>query len=115
MVMSPAQANRGDTMGLPTMQRTRGLLLAASLAATLLLPATAARAHFLWLTAERDGPKVAVRAFLSETPAPDLPEFLKHIDNARFSADGKPLERSRDGATFLVRVPEPTPPVVDGA
>jgi N-acetylneuraminic acid mutarotase len=39
------------------------------------------QAHFLWLTCERDtlSATPTVRAFLSETPLPAGPEFLKHI------------------------------------
>ena len=69
-------------------------------------------AHFLWLTAEGDKP--SVHAFLSETPTPDGPEFLKHIEHARITSGGKGLSWTKAEDTFRVNLLEPLPDVVDG-
>jgi hypothetical protein len=91
--------------------------IAAALAVGLLVPA-AARAHFLWLTAGGDGEGKGdgrvIRAFLSETPAPDLPEFLKHIEQARITAGGRSLSWVRGEDTYRINLPEPRPEAVDG-
>ena len=71
-----------------------------------------ARAHFLWLTAEGDKP--TVHAFLSETPTPEAPEFLKHIEHARITSGGKALSWTKAEDTFRVNLPEAGPDTVDG-
>ena len=70
--------------------------------------------HFLWLTCEREQGKPVVRAFLSETPIPDGPEFLQHIARSRITANGRALDWTRNEATYRVNLPEPCPGVVDG-
>jgi hypothetical protein len=103
---------RGST---PTMTpRVAPAKLAAFLMLSLLMPGMA-RAHFLWLEADRGGKDaVVVRAFLSETPTPDLPEFLKTIAKARITAEGRTLSWTKGEDTYLVTLPVPTPAVVDG-
>lgn len=87
----------------------------AFLAGLLALAASpAAHAHFLWLTAEREADRTTVHAFLNEPPVPDSPEFMKHIENATFSAEGQPLARTRGEDTFVLDLPKTIPPVVDG-
>jgi hypothetical protein len=71
-----------------------------------------ANAHFLWLTVE--GEKPTVHAFLSETPTPEGPEFLKHIEQARITAGGKVLNWTKAEDTFRVSLPEASPDAVDG-
>src|ERR1700722_17926130 len=66
----------------------RLLVVGGWLGLAFLMPGLA-RAHFLWLTAEGDKP--TVHAFLSETPTPEAPEFLKHIEHARITSGGKAL------------------------
>lgn len=90
----------------------RTLMLAALALGGLIAPP--ARAHFLWLTSERDGAKAQVHAFLSETPLPDLPEFLKTIEKSKITVGGKPVEWTKGENTFLVALPEPKPATVDG-
>jgi hypothetical protein len=104
------------TRGPTSTTRPRGALakLAAFLMLSLLMPGVA-RAHFLWLETDRGGKdKVVVRAFLSETPTPDLPEFLKTIAKARITADGRTLSWTKGEDAYLVTVSGPTPAVVDG-
>ncbi len=88
-------------------------MLAGTLAIVLFAPGLA-RAHFLWLTCEREQGKPVVRAFLSETPTPDGPEFLKHIEKSKITADGKPLGWTKGEETYRVNLPEPCPGVIDG-
>jgi N-acetylneuraminic acid mutarotase len=83
------------------------------MAIALLAPGPA-RAHFLWLTCERERGKPEVRAFLSETPIPDLPEFLTHIERSKITAGGKVLGWTKGENTYRVVLPEPCPDVVDG-
>ncbi len=74
------------------------------------------RAHFLWLTCEREaatGPP-SVRAFLSETPIPAGPEFLKHIEKAKITAGGHTLSWSKQEDTYSVNLPKAIPGVIDG-
>jgi N-acetylneuraminic acid mutarotase len=74
-----------------------------------------ARAHFLWLTSEREGhARPVVHAFLSETPLPEGPEFLKHIEKARITAQGKALSWTRGTETYQVLLPKGTPQSVEG-
>ena len=58
--------------------------------------------------------KPVVRAFLSETPIPEGPEFLKHIERSRITANGKALDWTRGEETYRVNLPEPCPGVIDG-
>jgi len=91
--------------------------LRAWIGAALLLAVAAApaRAHFLWLIAEPEGERaVAVRAFLSEQPIPDLPMFMKTIEGATYRAGGRTLEASRGEEAFLLPVPERASEVIDG-
>ena len=83
------------------------LLLAAGFALCV-VSAGDVRAHFLWLTCERDTPAAApvVQAFLSETPVPAGAEFLKHIEKARITADGKTLSWSKQEDTYSVSLPK---------
>ena len=62
------------------------------------------RAHFLWLTCERETAPLrrSVEAFLSETPIPAGPEFLKHIEKAKITADGQTLAWSKQEDTYSV-------------
>ncbi|QDV33414.1 kelch repeat-containing protein [Tautonia plasticadhaerens] len=92
---------------------SRSIVLAASMAVLLL--GTSAHAHFLWLTAEHAPDSTVVHAFLSEPPVPDLPMFMKSIEHAKYTADGRELAAERGEETFLVRLPEPAPRAVDGA
>ena len=71
-------------------------------------------AHFLWLTCEREQGKPVVRAFLSETPIPDGPEFLKHIERSKITANGKALGWTKGEDTYRVNLPEPCPGIIDG-
>ncbi len=75
-----------------------------------------ARAHFLWLTSEREGQSggPVIRAFLSETPLPAGPEFLKHIEKTRITALGQLLSWTKGDETFRVNLPKPGPPSVEG-
>jgi hypothetical protein len=79
----------------------------------LLAPATA-QAHFLWLTSDRESKSPQVHAFLSETPTPEGPEFLKHIAEAKVAAAGKTLSWTKGEDTYRVTLPEPTPKILDG-
>jgi hypothetical protein len=90
---------------------TRSLTAGVWLGLTFFTPSLAS-AHFLWLTAERDKP--AIHAFLSETPTPQGPEFLKHIERATISAGDKILSWTRDEDTFRMTLPEQSPATVDG-
>ena len=56
----------------------------------------------------------SVHAFLSETPTPEGPEFLKHIEHARITSGGKGLSWTKAEDTFRVNLPEPLPDAVDG-
>jgi hypothetical protein len=107
-----------DTMGRPSMKRrilaTRASILAGALAITLSAPGPAL-AHFLWLTCEPEQGKPVVRAFLSETPIPEGPEFLKHIADSKITASGKVLGWTKDQETYRVNLPEPCPGVIDGS
>jgi N-acetylneuraminic acid mutarotase len=94
-------------------RRIRAGLLA--LFAALALAPLSARAHFFWLLAEREDEAPVVRGFLSETPTPDLPEFLKHIRQAKVSVGGGSLAWAVDDNTYRVALPESTPPVIDGS
>ena len=73
-----------------------------------------AHAHFLWLSCANEEGKPVVRAFLSETPEPDGPEFLKHIARSKITASGKTLEWKAEEDTYRVALPSPVPEVVDG-
>jgi Kelch motif len=55
-----------------------------------------------------------VHAILSETPTPEGPEFLKHIEQARITAGGKVLNWTKAEDTFRVSLPEASPDAVDG-
>ena len=81
-----------------------------------LLGAPEARAHFLWLTSEREDQSGSpvVRAFLSETPLPEGPEFLKHIEKTRITAAGHALSWAKEAETFRVNLPRPIPHSVEG-
>ncbi len=92
---------------------TRPSMLAGVFAFTLLAPG-AAHAHFLWLTCQREQGKPVIRAFLSETPSPDGPEFLGRIAQARITGSGRVLGWTRDKDTYRVKLPEPCPGVIDG-
>ncbi len=91
------------------------LLLAAGIAAAL-VSAGEVRAHFLWLTCERDTAAAAplVQAFLSETPIPAGAEFLKHIEKAKITADGQTLAWSKQEETYSVSLPKRLPKMIDG-
>lgn len=89
------------------------LLLVAACVLSLLWPGLA-HAHFLWLTSEREQGKPVVRAFLSETPIPDLPEFLRHIERSKITAGGTVLGWTRGENTYRVDLPERCPAVIDG-
>ena len=73
-----------------------------------------AQAHFLWLTGEKTDRKVAVEAFLSETPAPDSPALLSHIAKSKITAGDKALNWNKGEDTYLVELPQATPNVIDG-
>jgi N-acetylneuraminic acid mutarotase len=73
-----------------------------------------ARAHFLWLLAEKNGDAVELHAFLNEQPVPDLPEFMRHIENAKITIAGKPVTWSKTENRFLVPLPAEKPAEVDG-
>jgi hypothetical protein len=103
---------RSSTILLPFRPDFR-LLILAGWALGVLSPGTA-RAHFLWLTCEREQGRPVVQAFLSETPVPDGPEFLKHIEQSRITANGKTLGWTRGEETYRVNLPEPRPGVIDG-
>ena len=87
--------------------------VAAALGLMLLCP-TLTQAHFLWLTAEEEKGAQVVRAFLSETPTPDSPDFLKYIQSSKISASGQPLEWTKDTDTYRVTLPATRPAAVDG-
>lgn len=87
-------------------------VLLATLA--VLISVKSATAHFLWLTSEVGPEATAVHAFLSEPPVPDLPTFLKSIENARYFADGRELDPERGEETFVLRIPDDLPKAVDG-
>lgn len=99
-------------------KKTRPLwrLLFASGVVLALISAGEVRAHFLWLTCERDSAGAAprVEAFLSETPIPAGPEFLKHIEKARITADGQTLKWSKQEETYSVSLPQSLPKMIDG-
>lgn len=105
--MRPSPSHR------PFVARSQTGLTLVLLAVAATLP-TPARAHFLWLAAERHQGKPTVRAFLSETPDPDSPALLKHIERTRVTAGNEILSWSRDKDTFKVNLPQPSPQVVDG-
>jgi N-acetylneuraminic acid mutarotase len=96
-----------------TSRSARGWIWAGALAIALTAPGWA-HAHFLWLTCEREEGKPLVRAFLSETPIPDGPEFLKHIEGSKITATGKALGWTKEENTYRVKLPKPIPEVVDG-
>lgn len=99
----------------PARRRSTRLALLA-LVTTCVAVATPARAHFFWLSAQRDGGTPVVRGFLSETPEPDRAEFLKHIRQAKLSAGGTALDWTQDDDTYRVTLPSSAAPtVVDGA
>jgi N-acetylneuraminic acid mutarotase len=85
--------------------------LSMMLVAALAQPAAA---HFLWLAAEREEGKPVVRAFLSETPTPDSADLLKHIENSKITADGKPLTWTKDEDTFVVKLPTTGGDIING-
>ncbi len=87
--------------------------LAAAVAIALFAPGPA-HAHFLWLTSDPVKGRPEVRAFLSETPIPDLPEFLKHIERSKITASGKILGWTKGENTYRVDLPEPCPDIVNG-
>jgi N-acetylneuraminic acid mutarotase len=74
------------------------------------------KAHFLWLTCEREAPSAApvVHAFLSETPVPAGAEFLTHIEKAKITADGQTLSWSKQEDTYSVSLPNRLPKIIDG-
>jgi N-acetylneuraminic acid mutarotase len=74
------------------------------------------KAHFLWLTCEREGPASApvVHAFLSETPVPAGAEFLKHIEKAKITAGGQTLSWSKQEDTYSVSLPRRPLKLIDG-
>lgn len=88
--------------------------LVAAAAIITLLPPAPAHAHFLWLTAEREDGKPAVRAFLSETPVPEGPSFLRYIERATVTEGGKPLSWTKEEDVYRVNVPGPSPSLIDG-
>jgi N-acetylneuraminic acid mutarotase len=79
-----------------------------------LLAPTTARAHFLWLTNDRESKAPSVHAFLSETPVPEGPEFLKHIAKAKITAGGQTLSWTKGEDTYRVTLPVPAPKILDG-
>jgi len=79
-----------------------------------LLAPSAARAHFLWLTVDGEAKSPTVQAFLSETPTPEGPQFLKHIAKAEIAAGGRALTWTKGEDTYQVALPAPTPKTVDG-
>jgi Kelch motif len=96
-----------------TVRSVRAWIWAGALAVALTAPGRA-QAHFLWLTSEREDGKPLVRAFLSETPIPDGPEFLKRIEGSKITAAGRTLGWTKEEDTYRVELPEPIPQVVDG-
>jgi N-acetylneuraminic acid mutarotase/uncharacterized GH25 family protein len=92
---------------------SRTSIFAGALAIVLFAPGLV-QAHFLWLTREHEQGKPVVRAFLSETPIPEGPEFLRHIERATITAKGQPLSWTRGEDTYRVNLPEPCPAVIDG-
>jgi N-acetylneuraminic acid mutarotase len=95
------------------MRTARPTALAGVLALALLVPGTA-DAHFLWLTCEHQAGKPVVEAFLSETPDPAGPEFLKHIERARITAGDRVLGWTKGEDTYRVKLADPYPEVIDG-
>jgi N-acetylneuraminic acid mutarotase len=81
-----------------------------------LLAVPEARAHFLWLTSEREGKggNPVVHAFLSETPLPEGAEFLKHIAKAKITAGGHELFWTKGTETYQVNLPSRMPPSIEG-
>src|SRR5262245_31190735 len=77
----------------------RRLLILTAWALGLTSPG-AARAHFLWLVSDLQGKSPEVRAFLSETPIPEGPEFLKHIAGAKITAGGRALSWTKGEDTY---------------
>ena len=102
---------RGSSARRP-IRATRMPMFTGALAIALLAPGSVA--HFLWLTCEREQGQPVVRAFLSETPISDGPEFLKHIERSRITANGKALDWTRGEATYRVNLPQPCPGIIDG-
>jgi N-acetylneuraminic acid mutarotase len=96
--------------------RPTGRLLLASGIAFAVISLGEVRAHFLWLTCERETPAgtPVVQAFLSETPLPAGPEFLKHIEKAKVTADGQKLSWAKHEDTYRVVLPRTLPKVIDG-
>ena len=96
--------------------RPAWLLLIASGFGLALFPSGEVRAHFLWLTIEREAgtAKPVVHSFLSETPVPAGAEFLKHIEKVKITAGDHALKYSKQEETFDVRLGEPRPNVIDG-
>jgi hypothetical protein len=86
-------------------------MVGAWLGLIFLVPCTA-RAHFLWLTVE--GNKPTVHAFLSETPSPEGPEFLKYIEKAKITAGRRVLTWIKADDTFRISLPEPGIDTFDG-
>jgi N-acetylneuraminic acid mutarotase len=91
-------------------------ILLASAAGLALVAVPEARAHFLWLTSEREGKagNPVVQAFLSETPLSAGPEFLKHIEKTRITADGHALTWTKGAETYRVSLPKRSVQSVDG-
>lgn len=85
-----------------------------SLLSSLILGGSTAHAHFLWIIAETEGGAKVVHAFLNESPVPDLPEYMRHIENARFSIGGKPVERTRAENTFVLKLTDAAAPSIEG-
>lgn len=81
------------------------------------LGAFPASAHFLWITyeASSDPSKPAtIHAFLSETSAPDLPEFKKYVRNARLTVRDRPVVLSEGEETWIASWSGAAPAVIDG-
>ncbi len=91
----------------------RAWIWAGAVAIVLAAPGWA-HAHFLWLTCERDDGKPVVRAFLSETPIPDGPEFLERIAASKITGTGKVLGWTKEEDSYRISLPKPLPDVVDG-
>jgi hypothetical protein len=102
------------TLSVTRMVRSaRAWVWAGALAIALAAPGRA-HAHFLWLTCDREDGKAVVRAFLSETPIPEGPEFLKHIAGSKITANRNALGWTKEAETYRVNLPNPTPEAVDG-
>ena len=76
------------------------------------VPGTLPLAHERAREAKREMP--VVQAFSSETPLPAGPEFLKHIEKTKITADGHTLTWTKGTETFQVNLPKRCPQSVDG-